>query len=315
MMAEQCAWSLLFTGTPGVYRGSGWQEFGSAYTEGTLAPPAAPGAFRVREATAEDAVEVAALHHAYNANRPLSSLRAPEDWAERVPAWYGPVDRSLVAEDPGSGALVGWMVAQHERECVEVREFAGVPGCLGELFAAVGERGRAAGLESGPGPDSRRPRGPGSTAGPAGGPPVGGRTRGHGAPAARHRRLGAGHGHGARRGPLVRRLLLTGTARLFPGGRGAVSNREGEYRTSHHGAAAAARPDCRGGPDEGERTAEAAGHLAARGQQEDGRRDTRHHDRQVRVQAHEHRGDERRNLIAPRVYERALVPLSTCNPS
>ncbi|MFG2630588.1 GNAT family N-acetyltransferase [Streptomyces sp. NPDC048473] len=145
MVAEQCAWSLLFTGTPGVYRGSGWQEFGSTYTEGTLASTAAPGVFRVREAAAEDAVEVAALHHAYNANRPLSSLRAPQDWAVRVPAWYGPLDRSFVAQDPGSGALVGWIVAQYEGECVEVREFAGAPECLGDLFAAVGERGRGAG--------------------------------------------------------------------------------------------------------------------------------------------------------------------------
>ncbi|MFD7624351.1 GNAT family N-acetyltransferase, partial [Streptomyces sp. NPDC059802] len=145
MRAEQCAWSLLFTGTPGVYRGSGWQEFESTYTEGALAPSPAAGTYRIREATARDAAEVAALHHAYNANRPLSSLRAPEDWAVRVPAWYGPLDRSLVAEDPGSGALVGWMVAQHEGECVEVREFAGAPACLGELFAAGGARGRAAG--------------------------------------------------------------------------------------------------------------------------------------------------------------------------
>ncbi|MFJ7255978.1 GNAT family N-acetyltransferase [Streptomyces sp. NPDC098085] len=146
MRAEQCAWSLLFTGTPGVYRGSGWQEFGSTYTEGTLATRAAPGAFRVRAATAQDGAEVVALHHAYNANRALSSLRAPEDWAVRVPAWYGPVARSLVAEDPASGALVGWIVAQHAGEYVEVREFAGAPECLGELFAAVGEQGREAGL-------------------------------------------------------------------------------------------------------------------------------------------------------------------------
>ncbi|GGV95562.1 hypothetical protein GCM10015535_63170 [Streptomyces gelaticus] len=147
MRAEQCDWSLLFTGTPGVYRGSGWQEFGSSYTEGRLAPPSAAGEFRIREATARDAAEVAALHHAYNVNRPLSSLRGPEDWAVRVPAWYGPLERSsLVAEDPRSGALVGWMVAQHEGECVEVREFAGASGALGGLFAAVGERGRAAGL-------------------------------------------------------------------------------------------------------------------------------------------------------------------------
>ncbi|WLQ44272.1 GNAT family N-acetyltransferase [Streptomyces laculatispora] len=150
MTAEQCAWSLLFTGTPGVYRGSGWQEFASTYTEGTLVPsPAdssAAGAFRVRGATARDAVEVAALHHAYNAKRPLSSLRAPDDWAVRVPAWYGAIDRSLVAQHPVSGAIAGWMVAGHEGDCVQVREFAGSDECLGSLLAAVGSRGRAAGL-------------------------------------------------------------------------------------------------------------------------------------------------------------------------
>lgn len=146
MTAEQCAWSLLFTGTPGVYRGSGWQEFASTYTEGTLVPSSAAGAFPVRGATARDAVEVAALHHAYNAKRPLSSLRAPQDWAVRVPAWYGPADRSLVARDPVSGALTGWVVAGYEGDRVEVREFAGADACLGSLFAAVGSRGRAAGL-------------------------------------------------------------------------------------------------------------------------------------------------------------------------
>lgn len=146
MAAEQCAWSLLFTGTPGVYRGSGWQEFASTYTEGTLVPSSAAGAFRVRGATSRDAAEVAALHHAYNAKRPLSSLRTPQDWAVRVPAWYGPADRSLVAEDPDSGALAGWMAAGYEGDRVEVREFAGADACLGSLFAAVGSRGRAAGL-------------------------------------------------------------------------------------------------------------------------------------------------------------------------
>ncbi|MEU9205965.1 GNAT family N-acetyltransferase [Streptomyces sp. NPDC048332] len=146
MSAEQCAWSLLFTGTPGVYRGSGWEEFATSYTEGTLAPPAAPGPHTVREATPDDAVEVAALHHAYNARRPLASLREPGDWAVRVPAWYGPAERPLVTVDPASGALTGWIVAQHGADRVEVREFAGAAGCLGPLFAAVGSRARAAGL-------------------------------------------------------------------------------------------------------------------------------------------------------------------------
>ena len=148
MTAEGCAWSLLFTDTPGVYRGSGWQEFDSRRTEGPLAAPAAvTGAFRIRGATAGDAAEVAALHHADNAARPLSSLRSPEDWAVRVPAWYGPPERSLVAEDPVTGQVVGWVVAQHEKDRVEVRECAGASACLGDLFAGVAARGRAAGLD------------------------------------------------------------------------------------------------------------------------------------------------------------------------
>ncbi|MFJ8397972.1 GNAT family N-acetyltransferase [Streptomyces sp. NPDC094144] len=149
MTAEQCAWSLLFTGTPGVYRSSGWQEFASSYTEGTLAASSAQEAVPVRAARAQDTGEVAALHHAYNVRRPLSSLRAPEDWAVRVPAWYGAFEQSLVARDPVSGALTGWIVAQHAGDCVEVREFAGAETSLGALFAAVGSRARAAGLTRG----------------------------------------------------------------------------------------------------------------------------------------------------------------------
>lgn len=113
---------------------------------GDARPPAAPGAFPVREATPDDAVEVAALHHAYNARRPLTSLREPGDWAVRVPAWYGSAEQPLVAVDPVSGALTGWIVAQHVADCVEVREFAGAADCLGPLLAAVGSRARAAGL-------------------------------------------------------------------------------------------------------------------------------------------------------------------------
>ncbi|MEU1471844.1 GNAT family N-acetyltransferase [Streptomyces sp. NPDC005761] len=161
MTAEQCAWSLLFTGTPAVYRGSGWEEFASTYTEGTLAPSAVPATSPVRVATPQDDAEVVALHDAYNRTRPLSSLRAPEDWTVRLPAWYGPAERPLVAVDPASGALTGWIVAQHVEDRVEVREFAGAAESLGALFAAVGSRGRAAGLTRA---RVRIPGGPGVTA-------------------------------------------------------------------------------------------------------------------------------------------------------
>ncbi|MEV8457224.1 GNAT family N-acetyltransferase [Streptomyces sp. NPDC052095] len=161
MRAEGCAWSLLFTGTPGVYRGSGWEEFGSGCAEGRLAPAPATGEFRVRAATARDAPEVAALHRAYNADRPLSTVRSAEDWAVRVPAWYGPLDGTLVAEDPRTGAPAGWLAARHEEEWLEVREFAGAPECLGALLAAAGERARAAGLDRA---RVRLPDGPGTAA-------------------------------------------------------------------------------------------------------------------------------------------------------
>ncbi|MEU1351526.1 hypothetical protein [Streptomyces sp. NPDC005795] len=51
-----------------------------------------------------------------------------------------------MAVDPASGALTGWIVAEHAGDCVEVREFAGADACLEPLLAAVGSRGLAAGL-------------------------------------------------------------------------------------------------------------------------------------------------------------------------
>ncbi len=51
-----------------------------------------------------------------------------------------------MAVDPASGALTGWIVAQHVGDCVDVREFAGTAGGLGTLLTAVGARARAAGL-------------------------------------------------------------------------------------------------------------------------------------------------------------------------
>ncbi|MFE5242676.1 MULTISPECIES: GNAT family N-acetyltransferase [unclassified Streptomyces] len=145
MTAEGCAWSLLFTGTPGVYRGSGWQEFTTGHMEGTIRHTPASAAYRVREATVADAGTVRALHSAYNAARPLSSLRTDEDWAVRVPAWYGPPERALVAEAPDTGAVRGWLVAGYAGECAEVREFAGDSACLPDLLGAVAARGLAAG--------------------------------------------------------------------------------------------------------------------------------------------------------------------------
>ncbi len=59
------------------------------------------------------------------------------------------------------------------------------------------------------------------------------------------------------------------------------------------------------GDAHGERTAEVAGRPAAGGEQEDDRREAGHHDREVRVQTHEHRCHERRRTSPPRAGRRA----------
>ncbi|WP_299542385.1 GNAT family N-acetyltransferase [uncultured Streptomyces sp.] len=147
MTAERCAWSLLFTDTPGVYRGSGWREFPRLSFEGPIAVAGtAPGPCPVRPATPADAEAVRALHTAYNADRPLTTVRSAADWALRVPVWYGAPGTALIAEDPATGEAVGWLVAEYGGERAEVREFAGREACLPALFAAVAAGARAAGL-------------------------------------------------------------------------------------------------------------------------------------------------------------------------
>lgn len=150
MTAELCAWSLLFTGTPGVYRGSGWQEFPSPVTEGTITRggPRPHGRFRIRTATPADGPALAALRAAYDEHRPLSSVRTDEEWAVRIPAWYGPLDRTLVAEDPDSHRIVSMLVTHHGEQVLEVRECAvdpRAPQALGDLLAAAAARSRDTG--------------------------------------------------------------------------------------------------------------------------------------------------------------------------
>lgn len=148
VIAESCAWSLLFTATPGVYERSGWTGFRTSWAEGSLTTA---GRFRVRAATPADARRPAELHAGFNATRPLTAVRTANDWIPRVPAWYGPGAEWLIAED-NRGTAVGDTVTQHIGEAVEVRECAvteGAPAALGELLAAVARRARAAGAAVG----------------------------------------------------------------------------------------------------------------------------------------------------------------------
>lgn len=77
VIAESCAWSLLFTATPGVYERSGWTGFRTSWAEGSLTTA---GRFRVRAATPADARRPAELHAGFNATRPLTAVRTANDW-------------------------------------------------------------------------------------------------------------------------------------------------------------------------------------------------------------------------------------------
>jgi predicted N-acetyltransferase YhbS len=152
MISESCAWSLLFTATPGVYERSGWTGFRTSWTEGPLTTVGPPEPrFRIRAATPTDAPRLAELHAGFNAARPLTAVRTANDWIHRVPAWYGPGAEWLIAEDNG-GTAVGYTVTQYIGEAVEVRECAvteAAPAALGELLAAVARRARTAGAAVG----------------------------------------------------------------------------------------------------------------------------------------------------------------------
>ncbi|MFD7552131.1 GNAT family N-acetyltransferase [Streptomyces sp. NPDC059816] len=154
MAAEGCAWSLLFTGTPGVYRGSGWREFHRPRTEGAL--PArngrnreGTGRYRVRSALPADAPAVIRLQSAHNAARPLSAVRDADDWRVRVPAWYGPDCWSLLAERRRGGPPSGWLVARpvgpDRVDVLETAREPAEPDVLTDLYAELALRARTAG--------------------------------------------------------------------------------------------------------------------------------------------------------------------------
>ncbi|MER5946795.1 GNAT family N-acetyltransferase [Streptomyces sp. NPDC001904] len=146
MREEGCDWSLLFTGTPGVYGSSGWRTFARPYAEGPLADaPHAPG--DVREARPGDLASLPRLQEAHNAHRPLSAVRSADDWRVRVPAWYGPGTLQLVAEG-GAGGPRGWLVARIADGTAEVLEAAvAADDCLAALYGGLAVRARAAGAD------------------------------------------------------------------------------------------------------------------------------------------------------------------------
>ncbi|MGW6457109.1 GNAT family N-acetyltransferase [Streptomyces sp. NPDC055078] len=147
MTDDGCAWSLLFTGTPRVYEGAGWRTFTASGWTGPLAPEAGSPAPdpRVRPARPSD---LPALRDGYDAHRPLTTVRTPEDWQHRVPVWYDPaVTETLVAQAP-DGRPTGFLVLRHRDDTALIAEIAlsaDAPSVARALLSAAAGRARAAG--------------------------------------------------------------------------------------------------------------------------------------------------------------------------
>jgi hypothetical protein len=132
MTRHGCAWSLMFSGTPGVYTGSGWETFPAPYLRGVAGPETAWGEPLVRPACAADLPAMIAVHAAANANRPLTTVRSADDWAHRFPHWYAPPVRVLATDD---GDYV--VLRPEAGEVVELACSAGRPYALPALLRAA----------------------------------------------------------------------------------------------------------------------------------------------------------------------------------
>jgi predicted N-acetyltransferase YhbS len=130
-------WALLFTGTPGVYAGSGFLPFRQhRRLVGTLADAAASGPLRV-ERTPIESVDPATLASAYDSactDRPLTAVRDGLGWL-RARGWYA---GSTLYRHAG-----GYAVARPAAG--EVLEAAGRPDALAALGHAIRDDLRAAG--------------------------------------------------------------------------------------------------------------------------------------------------------------------------
>ncbi|GLX10805.1 GNAT family N-acetyltransferase [Microbispora sp. NBRC 16548] len=147
MTAAGCAWSLLFTGTPGVYAGSGWRVFDRPRVDGRFAAGApADAGWTAEPVGLGDWPVLAALHDRYDDRRPLTTVRSAGDWIGRVPVWYGPPHEILLVHERGTPmayAVVDWSAG----DVVEVA-LAG-DGAAAPLLRAVAAEARARGVRSG----------------------------------------------------------------------------------------------------------------------------------------------------------------------
>lgn len=151
--------ALLFTGTPDVYRSSGFETFDVPLLRGTPRPVGAPdpghddldddglptdaapsgrtgdAPVRVRTdrlpgvpwpvwSVALGWEQLAVLHDAFDTvadgPRPLATRRTAEHWEQRIPLWYSSTE--VFTARAADGQVVGYLILEPEPDVLKVRE-------------------------------------------------------------------------------------------------------------------------------------------------------------------------------------------------
>nr|WP_238351134.1 GNAT family N-acetyltransferase [Kribbella shirazensis] len=146
MESRDVAWSLLFTGTPGVYQRSGWKTLTRRYRAGRIAPPDQTiTGMDVWDASLQDWPVLAELYDAFNASRPLTTVRTASDWQRRVRIWYADSEILLAGQrnKPDGYAVLRWDAGEAEVQEIGVKSVAAAAALLG----AVARRALARGVD------------------------------------------------------------------------------------------------------------------------------------------------------------------------
>jgi predicted N-acetyltransferase YhbS len=160
LRADACAWSLLFTDINPYYERYGWRTYATRYRQGLLAAdqPASAGAYTTRGYDPRQApggwAPLAAVYAAYNARRPLTTVRDLPYWERYAPEKFcAPNARVWVAAPAGdAGTVAGYVLAHFTQETFVVLEIgvrADATEAIPALLAAVVDEARARGIGMG----------------------------------------------------------------------------------------------------------------------------------------------------------------------
>jgi GNAT superfamily N-acetyltransferase len=152
MRGEGCRWSQLSTYISPFYERLGWRVMATRFRQGMLTPETlAPNTAYTIHALGPDELaarlgEIAAVYDAYNAGRPLTTVREPAYWrAYTLPRLLAPAATLLAASHGPDAPLCGYALAHFQEETFAITEIGALPGeatATALIFAVAAEAAR-----------------------------------------------------------------------------------------------------------------------------------------------------------------------------